>query len=190
MAKLYTDLPKKKGERDFALQLKNISDERLHLWFSIDSVPGVRDIDVLLIHEDIGAFIIEVKAVSITMIEDIGYEHCKIKDRKRDKGPTFQAYRAYSSLWDFLKPRLTEQSPFFTCTAAWSAITRKRWVANWSDKDMAIWSDSLIFEEDFSGSYQSFLDRLRHVCKNPAIRGRGSASKVRKRFIESLAGVL
>jgi len=191
MAKLYTDLPKNRGERDFANQLKNISDDRLHIWFSIDYVPGVRDIDVLLIHEEIGAFVIEVKAVPIGMIEDIGYKHCKITGRNKDKGPTFQAYNAYSSLRDFLSPRLSERAPFFTATAAWSLISRKRWRENWDNKSISeSWSNSLIFEEDFSGSYDALLDRLRYVCENPPIRGGARVSRVRKEVIADLERVL
>lgn len=191
MAILHTNLPKNRGERDFALQLKSFDDDRLHLWFSIDFVPGVKDIDVLLIHEDIGAFVIEVKAVPIRMIKDIGYNHCKIEGRKQDRGPTYQAYSAYSSLRDFLNPRLDSRLPFFTTSACWSIISRRNWNKNWDDEYIANeWSDSLLFSEDFTGSYESFLARLKYICGNPPIRGGGRVAGVRKEFVEKLSAVL
>lgn len=66
MAHIHTKPDKKHGgETLLANQLGAIEDDRLHFWFSLDYIPGVLDADILLIHQDIGAFVIEVKAVPI-----------------------------------------------------------------------------------------------------------------------------
>jgi hypothetical protein len=73
MAIRHTDLPEKKkghiGEYDLAVQLCGFDDDRFHLWFGLDYLPGVSDVDVLLYHEAAGVFVIEVKAVGIGEIE-------------------------------------------------------------------------------------------------------------------------
>jgi hypothetical protein len=87
MANIYTARPKRVvGEANLARQLAAIEDPRLHLWFALDYVPGVRDIDCVIWHEQVGVFIVEIKAVNLPMVEEFGLhkifaESCHIPGR-------------------------------------------------------------------------------------------------------------
>ena len=77
-ARLYTRLPDGKGhhgEREFVGRVVELGNVRSHVWAGVDYLPGgVPDIDAIFIQEDIGCFNIEVKAVSLDMIEDFGLD--------------------------------------------------------------------------------------------------------------------
>ena len=60
------------GEYEFAQRLQTICGSDTHLWFRLDYIPGTREIDVLLCLEGVGAFAIEVKAVTLDAIESCG----------------------------------------------------------------------------------------------------------------------
>ena len=179
MAHVHTKPDKKHGgETLLANQLGAIEDDRLHFWFSLDYIPGVLDADILLIHQEIGAFVIEVKAVPIEKILSIGYNHCHIEGRKPDNGPTKQAYNSLISLRDYLKPRLKTSVPFLVATACWPKISRHEWQRYWDDENIkGQWADSLLFEEDIYGSKLNFLERLNYIHCNPPIRS-GAGVKI------------
>jgi hypothetical protein len=60
MAIVHTKPPTKLGELRLAAQLKALPDDSLHLWFSVNFVPNVKDIDLILWHELAGMFVVEV----------------------------------------------------------------------------------------------------------------------------------
>ena len=150
MANLYTELPSRQGERNLAIQLSNFGDNKLHLWFSVDFVPGVQDNDVLICHEEAGFFVLEVKAVPISAIEEFGWESCKIKGRSRDDPPQRQADQARHSLRNFLSPQMPERkSPFISATACFPLISRVEWNRTWDDsRVVGNYAERLVFRED------------------------------------------
>ena len=175
MTTLHTGLPKHKGEIDLANQLIAFDDDKLHLWFALDFIPGVRDIDVLLWHESVGVFVIEVKAVSLEMIDSFGYNQCTIKDRDTRESPQQQAYSAYESLRRFISPQNTG-SPFIVSTACWPKISREKWNGHWDDERViGDFADRMLFSEDISDT-DAFIRRLTHIWNNPPARKGASYS--------------
>lgn len=86
MANIHTECPKRViGEANLARQLAAIDDRRLHLWFALDDIPGVRDIDCVIWHEQVGVFIVEIKAVNLPMLEEFGLRSCRIRGRARKR---------------------------------------------------------------------------------------------------------
>lgn len=117
MAKLHSEYPKNLGEKNLALQLIAMEDPKLHLWCSLNYIPGVRDVDVVIWHEEEGCFVIEVKAVPIHMIEEFGIHRCRIRDRDTTETPQQQAYSALESLNRYLYPRMQPlKLPFLVST--------------------------------------------------------------------------
>jgi len=104
VAKRYTDFPRNvdghHGERDLA-ELLDSFDARLHLWFSLDFVPGVQDIDVLLLHEDIGLFVVEAKCVNLVEVRSYELGSCFIGDRPGGRTPLRQALGARNALIEY-----------------------------------------------------------------------------------------
>src|SRR5262249_31530911 len=135
MAILHTDIPTEYlGEKQLAQVLAGFPDPHFHLWFAL-KLPGVRDIDCLFWHEQIGVFLVEVKAVPINFVEEFDLKRCKIRERNRDKSPVCQAYEAYISLLDYLKSRGSWR-PFIISTACWPQISRRQWREHWDNPDL------------------------------------------------------
>src|SRR5262249_4733040 len=124
---LHTELPTTSaGEFRFAKALVALDDPLLHVWFALDYLPGVSDIDCLMYHEQVGVLVVEIKSVPITEIEEFDLKYCKIRGRDRGKSPTRQAYDANSLLRDYLK-NLVNRVPFIVSTACWPRISRAEW---------------------------------------------------------------
>ena len=170
-ANCYTDLPNERyrGERNLAKQIASFNDSQLHLWFGVDFVPGVRDIDVLLWHEGAGIFVVEVKAVSIGAIESFGWEKYKIQGRPEDYPPNRQARTAMYSLRNLLSSQMSyRRVPFLVYTVCWPLISRDRWNRYWDDKRVVgEYAEKMIFEEDFTSGSSAFVQRLRYIWTHP-----------------------
>ncbi len=171
MANIHTDYPKKvAGELNLARQLAAIDDPRLHLWFALDYIPGVRDIDCVIWHEEVGVFIVEVKAVNMPMVEEFGLVSCRIRGRESEEPPQRQAYMAQECLLRFLRPKMT-RPPFFVSTVCWPLISRASWKHAWDDVYIrGEHSDTMIFEEDITSGAERLKKRLHYIRYNPPIR--------------------
>jgi len=171
MAHLHTSLPTHAGELSLARQLSALQDDRLHLWFSLNHIPGVRDVDLLVWHEDEGVFVIEVKAVPLSMIKVFGWANCQIAGRPAGRSPQIQAAEARDSLLDHLRIELGAaqiRPPFMVASVAWPSIARHEWNAHWSDSRFTgEFSKTMFFSDDFGGGPLALQERLTHVWRSP-----------------------
>ncbi|MHB1799457.1 MAG: NERD domain-containing protein [Vulcanimicrobiaceae bacterium] len=167
------DEPGHHGEFELAAQLTAINDNQLHLWFSIDCVPNAKDIDILVYHETLGLFVIEVKAVAISDIELLTYDECLIPGRKERRNPNKQARSAMYSLMNVLRPRVRRAVPddrdiAVTFTSCWPRIERRRWNEHWSSDDLkGDYAERMLFREDVSTGGQVFRARLDYIRAHP-----------------------
>ena len=164
---VYTDMPKLVGELRFAEKLGSLLDGRAHAWFGVNYLRGVNDIDLLLWHDAIGVFTIEVKAISLSMIEEFGLTTCKIQDRKPGPSPHAQAQKAELGLRRYLEGK--KFKIFNVPTAAFPLISRAEWNSTWASKGQLSgeWAESIIFEEDLQSGPEVLLKRLRYIYFNP-----------------------
>ena len=170
MARLHTSLPTHHGEKHFAKQLELVKDDNLHLWFSIDCLPGVPDIDAIIWHEEAGIFVVEVKAITLDMLIEFGPSRCMIRDRGDDRSPQRQAYDGQQKLLEYLGGH-RRNLPFFVSTVCWPKISRRNWRIRWEKvpeiRDLA---ESMLFEEDISGSPDALKSTLMSIYQKPPIR--------------------
>jgi hypothetical protein len=173
MSNVYTDFPKPIEEAELAKSLSSIQDDKLHLWFGLNFIPDVRDIDILLYHENAGFFVIEVKAVSLEQIEEFGWQKCKLQGRRKGESPHMQASEASYSFLDFLRPQISGSFtvPFFAATACFPLIKRQDWDKSWDDERIiGNFSNSLIFQEDIEQQSETLINRLKYIRKYPPAR--------------------
>lgn len=193
LANVHSDLPLNieghHTEFAFARQLSAFDDEKLHLWFSLNYLPGTNDIDALIFHEEVGVFVVELKGVRLEQVVEYGLGRCVISGRSTTETPLQQALRAVHSLRNYLAGKSRRSLPFITATACWPRIRRFEWKRTWSKPDISNLSDSMLFEEDLSHGPDVLRARLKLIRDNPPI---GKAAffrhdpEVLKFFIENL----
>lgn len=174
----HTDLPDNvddhKGERALAKFLDAIPDEQLHTWWSLDYVPGINDVDLLLAHEQVGIFVVEVKAVPLDAVTLYELDAFRIEGRPRSKTPLRQAKKARDQLANYLRQTM-KRSPFLVAVACWPKITRREWNSRWPGEGLRQQAEGMIFSEDLTDR-DRLLSRLAVIAARPGI---GSAAPTR-----------
>lgn len=181
---------KSHAERQLAAHLSSIDDPLLTLLFNVDFIPGGREIDVILIHQEIGVFILEIKGVGIDSIQAISPTSWTIENRDTAESPVVQAYRQYEGLRDFLMPHI-RRLPFITVTVCLPRIKRQQWRDRYRQSAYALSiADSLIFEEDLYSGVTALMERLKWIHRNPPVRQGQNIRPVSQDFLDSLRRIL
>ena len=174
MAHLHTPLPSGEGmggERIHADAHVAFGGDDTHLWFGVNYLAGVTDLDAVIAVESLGVFVIEVKGVPLSEIELYGQGSCKIRNRPGTKTPLQQALKGQQRLVQFLRSSAgMKHIPFVHVTAAFPRIRRSDFIAKWSHPGVIAQAKSMIFEEDLQSA-----DALRSVLvsaiEHPPIGG-------------------
>lgn len=161
--------PKHEGEKQVARVLRSMDDDRLHLWFSVNYIPGVNDVDVVLWHEDVGAFVIEVKSYSLNNIHEYGLESWVVADLAKTRSPQSQALEAMWALRNYVKPKMGFiELPYTVPTVCFPKIKRANWRLRWRDcNEVVKLSESFLMEDDISGGAQMLVNRLSKILQAP-----------------------
>ncbi len=164
---IHTDMPKQAGELRFAKRMSQLLDDRAHAWLGVNYLPGVNDIDVLLWHDSIGVFTIEVKSVPLSMIQSFSLATCKIEGRNLGPSPHAQAQKAELSLRRYLQP--SKVKIFNVPTAAFPEISRSDWNSAMAGSAQLSgeWAEKVIFQEDLESGPEALLKRLSYIYSNP-----------------------
>jgi hypothetical protein len=119
MAILHTPRPNRQGELDFLTRLEELLDDDAHLWTELNShtLGSGDECDLLLAIPNFGAFAVEIKAISLDQIEEMGPKTCRIRylDSVQTKHPLEQARSGMHSLRNYLQknaPGGSERYPY------------------------------------------------------------------------------
>lgn len=169
---VHTPLPGPHGERQLAERLIDLLDEKAHLWFGLH-VPGGNEIDQLIVHEDIGAFVIEVKAKPLRMVLNYDLEACELEGQDSTRPPVKQAHWAMTKLRSFLSDAGVSRPPFLFATAWFPRIDRDAMVRQFAPAGIAggamrMHFDGVLFDDDLADA-ERLLDRLRIVATRPPV---------------------
>lgn len=167
---LTTFPPKHRGELAVHQQLTLQKDDALFLWASLDFIPGVNDVDLLIWHEEIGCFVVEIKAISLEMLISFSFSSCEIEGRGLDRSPQNQAYDAMQSLRNYLAPRI-EKSPFMVATVCWPLISRPEWTERFRhSNEISALSNLMLMKDDLYSGAESLRIRLSEIWVRPPVR--------------------
>lgn len=169
---VHTPLPSPHGERLLAERLIELLDEKAHLWFGLH-VPGGNEIDQLLVHEDIGAFVIEVKAKPLRMVLSYDLEACELEGQQSTRPPVKQAHWAMTKLRSFLSDAGVSRPPFLFATAWFPRIERNAMIGQFAPSGIAggamrMHFDGVLFEDELANAEQ-LLERLRTITVRPPV---------------------
>ena len=107
MAVLHTPLPTKAGELAFARRIDELLGEDAHVWTELNShtLGSGDECDQLLVARNLGAFAIEVKAIVLDQIEEMGPQTCKIRypGGVQSKHPLEKARGGMNSVRNYLQ---------------------------------------------------------------------------------------
>jgi hypothetical protein len=150
-------------------QLQSLDDGHIHLWPTIEGTR-LHEIDLFLIDDAIGAFIIEIKAIPIRFLEHFNADSMTVRNEKQRRSAIKQAQ---TQLYD-LRSYVEGQGRYFPQTVAtvlWTNISRKEWQQTWAKNKQALeLGNGMLFREDIDSGTTHFRRQLTTLFEKPAIR--------------------
>ena len=176
MATIHTLLPEDRpghhGEFVVGQTLSKFSDPRLELWFDVNYIPGVTDIDLILSDSQVGLYVVEIKSMKIDAIQKFTNAEFVLNKDQAKQHPIIQVRIGQSKLRDFLKriPKFQNKRNmlFVQTTVLWSEITRKEWKQRFSDPEITFVQESMIFKDDLT-SYNMLISALQRIWERPLL---------------------
>jgi len=172
MPKIHTELPKDvpghHGESVVGQKLKQFNGNTLELWFDVNYIPGVTDLDLVIFDTQVGLYITEIKSM-LAYFSNVDFV---LKPKTVRTHPTVQLRTASVKLRNYLKafPRLMAPKgmPFIQTTVIWSEITRSEWKQRFTEPGVSLYHEMCLFKDDLN-SYNSFISALQRVWEKPIL---------------------
>jgi AAA domain len=176
MATIHTELPQDRqghhGEFVVGQILKNFSNPGLELWFDVNYIPGVTDLDLILLDNQVGLYLIETKSMTLDAIQEFTMTEFILKTDQSKTHPKSQLLTGSLKLRDYLKrlPNLNDKTklPFLQSTVLWSEITRKEWRKRFTDPLISSFEEFCIFKDDLEG-YNKLITALQRLWDRPIL---------------------
>jgi len=173
VARLNTPIPKNEpgrfGEFKFARWISSAASEDTNLWFNVNHLYGVGEIDVLAAHPSFGFLLVEVKGHSINQVAGYSGDGRNVAfGETLRKNPALQAHEQAQKLkgW-FSSQKARARAPWVHSLAMWPNIKRADWIARFGTESVAAKDSHLMgFEEDFV-SFDEFLRRVNSIIRAP-----------------------
>jgi hypothetical protein len=165
------DLPGHHGEYIVGQTLKNFSDPGLELWFGVDYIAGVPELDLILFDKRAGIFLIEIKSMSHNSITEFTQSTFKVAGQDKIH-PIPQVRTGSIKLRDHLRRSQSVPNkfkiPFIQTTIFWSEITRSQWKNKFNDPAINSLAEMCLFKDDLV-SYDLFLKSLQKLWEYPVL---------------------
>lgn len=165
------DVPGHRGEYELGQKLSVLESDGLELWFDVNYLPGVPDIDLVMFSPKVGLFAAEVKA---HRLDEIGlYDFSSFVQSNGEKRPhpvaqvrngSIKLRQAMSQLTVKYGKRVPV--PFVQNVVIWPRIKRSEWIARFSEQKFVLQSYSFLFEDDLA-SEAALMRRLGDQVENP-----------------------
>lgn len=176
MATIHTDLPSDRqghhGEFVVGQTLKTFSNPGLELWFDVNYIPGVTDLDLILLDNQVGLYLIEIKSMKIDAIQEFTMAEFTLNVNQRKSHPKSQLLTGSIKLRDHLKrfPKLKDRanSPFLQATVLWSEITRRDWKRRFTEPGVIAFEEMCLFKDDLE-SYSKLVSGLQRLWDKPIL---------------------
>ena len=176
MATVHTDLPRDAsghhGEYVVGQTLSKFSNPGLEIWFDVNYIAGVTDLDLILLDNQVGYFVIEVKSMKIDAIKEFTWSSLVLHPDQKRQHPVVQLRNGSLSLRGHLKkfPQMRAKGdiPFIQSTVLWSEITRKEWKSRFDRSEVLGFEEMCIFKDDLE-SYNKFVISLQRLWEKPIL---------------------
>lgn len=170
--RLPQDVPGHHGEFVLGQTLMSFSNPGLELWFDLNYLPGVPDLDLIILDNQVGLYLAEVKSMTLESIAEFTTNSLVLKPKVHRQHPTDQLRRGSNRLRSFLKgfPKLIvpKAMPFLQTTVIWSEIKRSDWKKRFTNPGVSTYEEMCVFKDDLS-SYNSFISALQRIWERPLL---------------------
>ncbi len=172
MAAVHTELPSNEkgryGEYRTAKWLSELDGENLNLWFGVNYLDAVGDIDQLIGDSRVGLWVIEVKGHSLAQV--LGYSRANVEFQreglKTHPGKKAQSEAQRLSTW--LKTQLSgPRIPWVHSAVWWPNILREDWKMAFVNSQSAIRDADFMLFTDEMDSESVFISRLVEISGRP-----------------------
>jgi hypothetical protein len=190
------DVPGHHGEYELGQKLSKLESDGLELWFDVNYLPGVPDIDLVLFSPKVGLFVAEVKAHRLDEIGVYDFASFVQSNGEKRQHPVNQVRNASQKLRGAMSQLTVKYGkrvpvPFVQNVVIWPRIKRSEWVARFSEQKFVLQSYSFLFEEDLV-SEAALMRRLGDQVDNPlggvtpppAVRGDHDGVKELREFLK------
>lgn len=163
------NLPGRFGEHKFASWIAGAADDVTSLWFNVNHLYGVGEIDALISHPSVGFVVVEVKGHSIKQVAGYSADGRKVAfGEVSRKNPALQAHEQAQKLKGWFGPqRPGRRPPWVHSLALWPNIARADWVSRFGPESAASRdSEFMVFTEDLV-SFADFIQRVNLIIRNP-----------------------
>ncbi len=159
------------GEHNLANHLVALDGFDGEFWFSVNYLPNVPDIDLIVFHKNAGLYAIEVKAVEIDVIEHFDLTNYILTPRTKRQHPADQIRVAQIQLKKYIKDwagaaKKPADVPFIQTSVLWPLITRADWMKKFNDPQVRQLTEAMLFKDDLKSS-RYFLDSLQNLWVHP-----------------------
>ena len=169
MPRLHTELPRNEpgryGEYKTAQWLSTLDAPEMHLWFGLNHLEAVGDIDQLVGDPRVGLWVIEVKGHNLGQIA--GYSRDKVEYSREGlkPHPAKKAQMEAQRLSAWLKDRPSEgRKPWVHSAVWWPNIFREDWVSAFSADQQAVRdAESMLFTDEMD-SEEQFVSILKRIA--------------------------
>lgn len=176
MATIHTALPEDRqghhGEFLVGQTLKSFSNPGLELWFDVNYIAGVPDIDLIAADNQVGLYAIEIKSMKLDSIQKFTMTDFVLKENINKTHPKSQVLTGSIKFRDYLKrfPKLKEKHnlPFIQATVLWSEISRKDWKQRFTDPAISGFEEMCLFKDDLD-TYNKFISGLQRLWDKPLL---------------------
>ena len=172
MALQHTDLPANEkgryGEYRTAKWLSELDGADLHLWFGVNYLDAVGDIDQLIGDSRVGLWVIEVKGHSLAQISGYSRENVEFQREGLQKHPGRKAQLEAQRLSTWLKTHIPDvKIPWVHSAVWWPNIFREDWKEAFKGSAGAVMdSDHMLFTDEMDAE-DTFISRLADISGQP-----------------------
>jgi hypothetical protein len=168
----HTELPSNEkgryGEYRTAKWLSELDGENLNLWFGVNYLDAVGDIDQLIGDSRVGLWVIEVKGHSLAQISGYSRENVEFQREGLQKNPGRKAQLEAQRLSTWLKTHISDlKIPWVHSAVWWPNIFRDDWTKAFANSQSAISDADLMLFTDEMDSESAFVSRLVEISGRP-----------------------
>jgi len=176
MATIHTELPTDRpghhGEYVVGQTLKTFSNPELEIWFDVNYIPGVPDLDLIIADNQVGLYVLEVKSMKLNAIQKFTMSEFVLRENVIKTHPKSQILTSSIKFRDHLKrfPKLKEKHnlPFIQASVLWSEITRRDWKERFTGPDVSGFEEMCLFKDDLE-SYNKLISGMQRLWDKPLL---------------------